>query len=81
MSDDYIELADDDIEERTEVSEFDPGKATTPTVSAGVCPRCGGTGRAASQMELARGFPPYCTWSGTKWFWCAGLRLLGCYVP
>lgn len=75
---DWIELADEDLEEPT-VAEFNP--VPTPTVDAGICPRCGGPGRAASQMELVAGFPSYCTWSGAKWFWCSSLRLLGCYVP
>ena len=79
---DWIELTDGDLEEPTVgQDEFDAGRAVTPTVTVDACPRCGGAGRIAGPMELVGGFPPYCTWSGAKWFWCSGLRLVGSYVP
>lgn len=77
---DWIELTDDDLEEPT-IAEFNP--VPTPTVSMGICSQCGGPCAIAGPMDLAGGFPAACLRSPTprRWFWCAGKRLLGCYVP
>lgn len=72
---------DDDFDDET-IVELGPDHAITPTVHVDACPQCGGPCGIAGPMDLVSGFPAYCLRSAKrKWFWCAGKRLLGCYVP